>query len=296
MRKKIMWLTLIILFAGIGIIIYFLFLSNNEDEIPVANSQPVHNSIANNTVENPSKKDTSISTKNIPTKNFLSEVKESTMTFFSKEKDMHIVAVGDSLTQGVGDSKKAGGYIGILDETINQKAKVAIFDNFGHAGDRSDQLLKRLQKPEVAKKVHDADVILITIGANDIMKILKENISELKYNDFTKDHGPYEKRLKNVFKQIRKENPNAKIYLLGFYNPFDQYFAEIKELNMVVDDWNKIGAKVVKEDSNAEFVPTKDLFENTNTQLFAEDNFHPNDNGYKLMATRVLEYFSKNEE
>lgn len=41
------------------------------------------------------------------------------------------------------------------------------------------------------------------------------------------------------------------------------------------------------------YIPTKDLFSNTTLDLLAEDEFHPNTTGYKLMAQRVLEYLKE---
>src|SRR5699024_5068561 len=75
--------------------------------------------------------------------NIIVEVVQNTIDFFS-EKDLNIVAVGDSLTQGVGDSQNQGGYVGIIDRTINKDTKHANIQNFGKRGDRTDQLLLRL--------------------------------------------------------------------------------------------------------------------------------------------------------
>src|SRR5699024_9875801 len=95
--------------------------------------------------------------------NIIVEVVQNTIDYFS-EKDLNIVAVGDSLTQGVGDSQNQGGYVGIIDRTINKDRKHASIQNFGKRGDRTDQLLLRLDDPKVATSVSEADIILITIG------------------------------------------------------------------------------------------------------------------------------------
>src|SRR5690625_2777462 len=73
---------------------------------------------------------------------------KNTVEFFI-QRDVDIVAIGDSLTQGVGDVTNEGGYIGILDKTINHQEKIVSFENFGKAGHRTDQLLKRLDDPEI---------------------------------------------------------------------------------------------------------------------------------------------------
>src|SRR5699024_5743876 len=100
------------------------------------------------------------------------------------KKDTHIVALGDSLTQGVGDVSGEGGYVGILDKTINKEEKRTAFTNFGKRGSRTDQLLDRLSDPEITKEIKKADIILITIGANDIMQVVKENFTNLTFEQF----------------------------------------------------------------------------------------------------------------
>lgn len=283
MKKRVLFLIMVLIIGSIGLINYLLF---NDEE---SSSEPLKltNSDLNEETKKKEKKKENISTKD----KIKNVVKKSVGTF--AEDDTRFVAVGDSLTQGVGDSTRSGGYIGILDEKVNQKKEIATFENYGHAGDRSDQLLKRLQDPKVSTALKKADVILVTVGANDIMKILKSNITDLAYEDFEKEQPKYESRLQEIFKKIKKENSTAEIYLLGFYNPFEEYFGDIPELNRIVEDWNSIGKEIVSKDSKLHYIPIKDLFENTKEELFYKDNFHPNDAGYEKMADRVLDYLEK---
>ncbi|MDY0409553.1 GDSL-type esterase/lipase family protein [Paracerasibacillus soli] len=150
-----------------------------------------------------------------------------------------MVAIGDSLTEGVGDETNNEGYVGILDETINAEYDLAHLDNFGKRGNRTDQLLNRLDTPDIQSAISKAQIILITIGANDIMKVLRENITNITYEPFAKEKEAYENRLKQIFEKMRADNPRAKIYLIGFYNPFEGYFKDIKELTLIADEWNK---------------------------------------------------------
>lgn len=215
--------------------------------------------------------------------------------FFLK-KEVDIVAIGDSLTQGVGDHTNQGGYVGILDQTINHEKKIVSFENFGKAGNRTDQLLKRLDEPEISSAIKNSDIILMTIGANDIMQVAKENFTKLTYDLFATERIHYENRLDEIFVKIKNLNPNTHIYLLGIYNPFEKYFGEIKELDLIVNDWNHTSRSVTKTFEKATFIPIKDLFENTTKNLFSDDNFHPNRIGYHRMAERVLEYLTTVDE
>jgi lysophospholipase L1-like esterase len=222
------------------------------------------------------------------------EVVEIALDFF--KKNQKIVAIGDSLTEGVGDETENGGYVGILSHTFEDNNLNVTVENFGKKGNRSDQLLKRLEKEEIASAIKEADMVLITIGANDIMNVLKSNFMNVTMEPFQEERVKYIERLRAIFNKINELNPDTQIFLIGFYNPFERHFGEIKELGMIIDNWNDTGESLTEEYDNVRYIPTKDLFSNSNIDLLAEDEFHPNTNGYKLMAKRVLEYLKESDE
>lgn len=219
------------------------------------------------------------------------EVLEGAIEFF--KKDEKIVAIGDSLTQGVGDETENGGYVGILNHTFEDQHLNITIDNYGKRGNRTDQLLKRLEKKEIASSIEDADIVLITIGANDIMKVVKNNITNLKLEPFQEERVEYIDRLTAIFNKINELNPDTQIFLIGFYNPFERYFSNIEELGLIIDTWNDTGQSVANEYDNVIFIPTKDLFINPELSLLSDDYFHPNTSGYKLIAQRVLDYLKE---
>jgi len=224
----------------------------------------------------------------------LSEAVQATVDLFSG-RTLNILAIGDSLTQGVGDSREQGGYVGLLERSINAEEELAAFENLGIRGNRSDQLLARLEDPEVEEEIAGADIILVTIGANDVMRVLRENITDLQIQDFIHENGLYEERLYEIFSRMEEINPRSEIFLLGFFNPFDKYFQDISELNMIVNEWNETGETVSDDFDLMTFIPIEDLFDDHDEELFAEDNFHPNDEGYRRIAQRVLDYLTDEE-
>ncbi|SDK17812.1 Lysophospholipase L1 [Sediminibacillus albus] len=223
-------------------------------------------------------------------KDKVTQVVEGALGLFVK-KDLDIVAIGDSLTQGVGDTSHNGGYVGILENTLNndEDHKVDMV-NYGKRGNRSDQLLKRLDQTEITASIEEADIILVTIGANDIMKVVKNNFTNLEYEPFVRERDNYQDRLQSIFDKMLELNPDASIYLLGFYNPFENYFSNVEQLGQIINDWNSTGSSLALEYEHVNYIPTKDLFQNAEQDLLYEDNFHPNSIGYKLIAERVLEY------
>ncbi|MCJ0588691.1 GDSL-type esterase/lipase family protein, partial [Enterococcus cecorum] len=135
---------------------------------------------------------------------------------------LNYVALGDSLTEGVGDDTHKGGFVPIVADLLQDKYQLTSieFDNFGKAGDRSDQILKRLRKnKKMQKTLSSANIITLTCGGNDLLKVIREHIFSLKERTFVKSQKQYQKQLTQLIQEIRKYNPKAPIYLLGIYNP-----------------------------------------------------------------------------
>src|SRR5699024_9668157 len=132
-----------------------------------------------------------------------------------------------------------------------------------------------------------ADIVIVTIGANDIMKVFKENILNVTLDKFKAEEPAYRERLQTIIDEISEKNSRAQIFLVGFYNPFKGYFTDIDELEHIVNDWNDIGESVVSENNQTNFVPIKDIFDEPEETILSGDNFHPNHHGYELIAERI---------
>ena len=203
---------------------------------------------------------------------------------------VQIVSIGDSLTQGVGDSKDNGGYLPYLQKNLEKEPSITSVEmiNHGVRGNRTDQLLKRLDKSRVQEDIEQADSIVVTIGGNDIMRVFKQNFSNLELNQFDSAKIGYEKRLRQILDKVRSENQEAQIYLVGVYNPFSKWFADFYELDEIMNDWNDSGKKIITEYDSAYFIEIDDIFQNSKEDLlYTEDYFHPNDRGYELIAERI---------
>lgn len=288
-KRKIYYMVASFLLAiVIGAVIVF---AGTDKKATVTNAPteivPSETDNSNDTAENPAASEKEADTSSEIKKAFQRLLKD-TIGLFIKE-DLHITAIGDSLTQGVGDTTGNGGYIGILKQTFEETDDHVKIDNFGKRGNRTDQLLKRLDDPVISASIENADVVLITIGANDIMKVTKDHFTDLDYDDYSAAMPSYEERMKEVFNKIGTLNPDAEVYLIGFYNPFEESFPQIEDqLGTIVDEYNAIG-KQVAEEEDQHYIETADLFHNQTAALLADDYFHPNEVGYGKVAERVLE-------
>lgn len=227
------------------------------------------------------------------------------------------VALGDSLTEGIGDLTEQGGFVPLVANELKDYYGLSqvITTNFGKSGDRSDQILKRMDKnEEIMPKIAEADFVTLTVGGNDLMKVIQDNFFGLKIDSFEKPLAKYQQRLQEIITKIRSVNPDCPIYVLGIYNPFYLNFPEIEDMQTVMDNWNQGTQETVQSLENSYFIPINDLLYKgidnevgitsegatgttdsssndlniiKNNALYEEDHFHPNNLGYQLMANAV---------
>ncbi|WP_417900142.1 SGNH/GDSL hydrolase family protein [Bacillus haimaensis] len=227
----------------------------------------------------------------------LEEKEEVSDDFF--DRSFQLVFFGDSLTQGVGDSTKKGGFTPFVKEHYLSKSYIdeVSMTNLGVRGNRTNHLLKRLKQPEVQEALQSADVIFMTVGGNDLMKVIRENFLDLNFELFDKEQAEYAERLETVISEVRKNNPNSTIYVVGLFNPFYEFFKEIPEMNEVVTNWNETTVSVLEKHPKTAFVPIQELFHDTDENLLDDDQFHPNEKGYQLIGNEVVkQVIEYNEE
>lgn len=231
-----------------------------------------------------------------------------------KEEKMHVVSLGDSLTEGVGDPTQSGGFVPILKKEIEFAfpQKKVYTKNFGKSGDTSVQILTRLKEnKEQQKALQNATLITLTVGGNDLMKTAKKDIlKDIQLNHFITPSETYQKNLIQLIKEIRSYSPKAPLYIVGIYNPFYLYFKDITALQQVVELWNNTTKKVTKKENRLFFIETdallskgsfkeettksEDTSDSTSTSslendlLYTEDHFHPNGRGYQKLAQALF--------
>lgn len=229
------------------------------------------------------------------------------------QKRLNYVAIGDSLTEGVGDQTNQGGFIPLLSNAISEISDVnVVSQNFGVAGNTSTQIYKRMTKEKkIQSAIKKADVITITVGGNDVMKVIRTQLTNLTENSFEKPAQTYQKQLTEIFDFIRDNNPNAQVYVLGIYNPFYLNFPDITEMQDIINHWNQTTQDTIAQQKQMYFVPINDLLYQgvngskgvttsdgevqtiTNNALFEEDHFHPNNIGYQIMSDAVAEAYKE---
>ena len=244
-----------------------------------------------------------------------SQLKDSDF-FKQSQSSLNYLAIGDSLTEGIGDESNQGGFVPLLAQDIESHFNIQVTaSNFGVGGNTSQQILDRMKDdPNLKKALESADLITVTVGGNDIMAVVRQNLSTLDESSFLEASKDYQNHLREMISLAKKGNKRVKIYILGLYNPFFLNFPQIKEMQSIIDDWNEMTKAVISDYSNVHFVPINDrLYKGIdgkdgvvqsdgnqkkvlNDALFSGDHFHPNHIGYQIMSDTVLETLKKYEK
>ncbi|MCC2498616.1 SGNH/GDSL hydrolase family protein [Bacillus paranthracis] len=204
-----------------------------------------------------------------------------------KTGTLQIVSLGDSLTRGVGD-KEGIGYVGRMKEDLQKdyKQKIAL-TNLAVSGAKMPDLLKQFESNGAQYSIKQADVIVLTIGGNDLFPGW-ESLGKIDLETYRPDTETFQNEAKKIIEEIRKLNTDSPIFWLGLYNPFEDV-EDLKGSSNIVVDWNASLEKLALNDKNVYITPTFDLFQNRGKDLLYSDHFHPNEVGYTYMAERLVQ-------
>ncbi|UFJ41667.1 GDSL-type esterase/lipase family protein [Brevibacillus humidisoli] len=198
-----------------------------------------------------------------------------------------IVALGDSLTRGTGDVNGQG-YVGLFREAYEKETTHKIvLHNLAINGLTSTELLEQLEQKQVQQLLASADLILFTIGGNDLFR-LSEGLYELDEETIDTALSHLEQNFVKVLAELRRHNPQATIVYTSLYNPFGNTEAAGATTKPLLQ-WNSTAQQTAAQFAKVLVVPTYDLFAQKEDAYLYTDHFHPNSAGYARIAERVLQ-------
>lgn len=198
-----------------------------------------------------------------------------------------LVGIGDSLTRGIGD-EEGKGYFGRVNERLNQQWEQPITRvNLAVGGARTGDLLRQLEKDGVRYAVSRADLILMSIGANNLFPDW-DKLGEVDVPTLQGDVSSFQSEMERILQTLRRLNPDAPVLWLGLYHPFEN-IAKLTEASDIIHRWNALSNQLASDYEDVFVIPTYDLFQNQTDRFLHTDHFHPNASGYSAIAERVFQ-------
>ena len=118
--------------------------------------------------------------------------------------DLLFLGLGDSLTVGIGDELQKDGYLGRMRDVFLASDSVEDVDliNTAKRGRRSDQLMTLLSSGDLDKEIQEASHIFLSIGGNDIMRVIKRDLFSLNLEAFEEEQVFFETRYYHILHYI----------------------------------------------------------------------------------------------
>ncbi|TFJ94266.1 GDSL-type esterase/lipase family protein [Lentibacillus salicampi] len=216
------------------------------------------------------------------------------------DQDFDYVALGDSLAAGYlnepdedGNRRIGNGYpVYIQDGIENQYGYDVNLINAGVGGFTTEDVYIQLSNNTngIMGAIADADLITIGAGANDVLqKVDIENVGPEAIEEATSAINQINSNMEKIFDEIANINPDAPIFVLGYYNALP-YLEEKQSLIVPMIDAMNQTLKEVAQSNDAIFIPTFEAFEGKHeTYLPNPNDIHPNEAGYEVIADKFLE-------
>lgn len=224
----------------------------------------------------------------------------------SESAPLNYVALGDSLAagflNGVPPEENLKGYPDFIEEGIQEEMNYGVdITNAGVGGYRTDNVYDDLKnnKDDIQKSVEEADVITLSAGANDVLQEVMDDLEDIDPDNpeemealvakATDAVGQVDEYTAKILDEIEDTNPDADIYVLGYYNALP-YLDELQdEVNLLINLLNNT-IEDNTEEGDAAFIPTFDAFDGKHeTYLPDPDDIHPTEEGYQVIADLFLD-------
>jgi lysophospholipase L1-like esterase len=201
----------------------------------------------------------------------------------SRPEKIRLVLLGDSLACGTGDESGRGLSGGLKDELRARGVGSVESTNLCANGATTDDLAARLRQDRVRSRIAESDVIVLSIGANDLFRTQRSREETLRAPLVVADQ--ILSRLEALVIQLRAINPTARILILGGYNPVPQH-PMARLINTYLAVWDAGLGQRFEHDPLVSVVALRDILDRAD-RLSRFDNFHPGKDAYRETARRI---------
>lgn len=213
------------------------------------------------------------------------------------DKKVYYLSLGDSLAYGEGAyDSKVKGYADYVSDYLNKKGLLERHvSKFSDKGLRTTDLINNINdnisilmdgnRVTLQNALIKADLITISIGANDIFSKLDKDVLDIeKVYDYIDELSLDLDTLLKLVREYCKED----VLLIGYYNPYPR---DIKKKDLV-SYLNNMYKKIAKK-YNVTFVDTDIIFRENPQFLPNSSNIHPSSAGYKAISGEIISVINK---
>ena len=207
-----------------------------------------------------------------------------------KQRCITYVALGDSLTVGVGASFLAPGFVAgyarLIEKELNKPVCSTIY---ARSGSETGQVLNIVENPALHARINQANIITISAGGNDLINASKEFAETGEVTELTQSMKECQHNMKEIINTIHELKMKCGvpyiIYLLNLYNPLPQI--------PLADKWVQLFNRHLDNFANGNTIRVADIysvFKGRQDELLSKrDHIHPNDRGYHEIAQTLIQ-------
>lgn len=209
------------------------------------------------------------------------------------------VAIGDSLAAGQTPNREIDtGYSDLIAQEIDRHQRLVLFSkDLSFPGFTTADVLERIQSKEAKPLLQKANVITVSAGANDLLRLIHFDAKSgsLSFQQIPADYSlnVVRKNMQILLADLKKIAPKAEIYVMGYYFAYpyareSQKIGTAKQLDLL----NEILAKVAKE-AGVAFVSVDEGFGDKAIEKIPNpSDVHPNAEGYRTMANSFFNVYA----
>lgn len=188
-----------------------------------------------------------------------------------------VVVIGDSVAHGAGDEAGLG-----ISGWLRHYTNLPIA-NLGVNGARTRNIRALLRDRTIQRQIGSASLIVLSIGGNDLYGDSIARIVARVFPNFEQEIMVL--KVRSVVASLRRLNPDARIDILGVYNPYHH-----SPLSAWLDEQvNRWDARLVWSFAawrRVNVIRIADVLQRDD-RISTLDHFHPASAGYSLIASRI---------
>ena len=217
------------------------------------------------------------------------------------------VALGDSLAHGMNEKGGIGlSYADFIAQALKKDGFITSYTkDFAYSGYTTKNVLDDLkvdvekpitgfgyksEKANIRTSIKDAEIVTLTVGANDLLPLLKESLeSGINMETIVKTSTEAMTNYAEILTEIKKLNPKVEIYVMGYYNSFPYYDEKVQTQFKTLLGIMNSSIKTTAEKAGAIFVPTANIVEKDIAGYLPNpENIHLSEAGYQAVANEAF--------